>query len=306
MAKVSVTKEKLDTLAGKIATKSGESTPMTIDEMGAAVDSITPGGGGTYQTKTKTYTPTTSQQSETISADVGYDALSSVSVTVSAMPSGSEGTPTATKGAVADHSIDVTPSVTNSAGYIEGGTKAGTPVTVTVAELVSGALGLATNGTFDVTNYKNAVVDVPDIPLLATVSLGSISTSSTSAADTGKTVSVEGVNNYDMLIAVTACTKTNNRHLATINAIMLAGTSAIGTKNTASLANATINIKLSSAGAASSRAGTTKYGIYVNTASISNGTVTLAMYQRYNSTSTGTINGTYTTKVYGVKLYEKI
>lgn len=31
-------------------------------------------------------------------------------------------------------------------------------------------------------------------------------------------------------------------------------------------------------------------------------TLTLSIYQRYNSTSTGTINGSYVLDVYGVKL----
>ncbi len=30
----------------------------------------------------------------------------------------------------------------------------------------------------------------------------------------------------------------------------------------------------------------------------------ITLYQRYNNKSTGTINGSYTTKVYGVKLYD--
>lgn len=45
------------------------------------------GSGGNYQTKSKTYTPTTSQQTETIQADAGYDALKKVNVTVNAIPS---------------------------------------------------------------------------------------------------------------------------------------------------------------------------------------------------------------------------
>ena len=58
-----------------------------------------------------------------------------VSVTT---PAGTEGTPTATKGAVSGNAISVTPSVTNSAGYISGGTRTGTAVSVAASELVSG------------------------------------------------------------------------------------------------------------------------------------------------------------------------
>lgn len=44
------------------------------------------GGGANLQTKTATYTPTTSQQTDTVSPDTGYDGLSSVGVTVNAVP----------------------------------------------------------------------------------------------------------------------------------------------------------------------------------------------------------------------------
>ena len=77
--KVSVTKEKLDDLANVISDKSGETVPMTIDEMIEAVDRMST--GGTYQTKT--VIPTTAQQN--VTPDTGYDALSQV--TVSPIPS---------------------------------------------------------------------------------------------------------------------------------------------------------------------------------------------------------------------------
>lgn len=74
-------------------------------------------------------------------------------------PTGTAGTPTATKGAVSGHAVSVTPSVTNSAGWVSSETKNGTPVSVSAAELVSGTLGITQNGTgIDVTNY--AAVDV--------------------------------------------------------------------------------------------------------------------------------------------------
>lgn len=151
----------------------------------------------TLQTKSATYTPTESQQTAQITADSGYDGLDEVDVTVNAIPSnyvgsgitrrsssnltvggatvtapsgyypnsasasvesGREGTPIATKGTVSNHSVSVTPSVTNSAGYITGSTKTGTAVSVSASELVSGTLSVTSSGTKDVTNYASASI----------------------------------------------------------------------------------------------------------------------------------------------------
>lgn len=71
---------------------------------------------------------------------------------------GTEGTPTATKGTVSNNSIAVTPSVTNTAGYISGSTKTGTAVTVSASELVSGTKTISASGTTDVTNYASVSV----------------------------------------------------------------------------------------------------------------------------------------------------
>ena len=43
------------------------------------------GGGGNYQSKTVNITPTESAQSQTVQADVGYDALDEVEVNVAAI-----------------------------------------------------------------------------------------------------------------------------------------------------------------------------------------------------------------------------
>jgi hypothetical protein len=69
-----------------VSTKSGESLPLSIDEMKTAVDHIS-GGTPTLETVTKSYTPTESQQTETITPSSGYDGIGEVDVTVGAISS---------------------------------------------------------------------------------------------------------------------------------------------------------------------------------------------------------------------------
>ena len=145
------------------------------------------------------------------------------------------------------------------------------------------------------------------LTLLKTYSLGTLSTSSTSAADTGKSMTVTGYNDYDLLVVdVSVDTPTNGRHTSTVSFVLLTGTSNVGTKNTYTVASNKWNSKLSSNGTGSTRQSTSAYGVYVNAASVSGSTMTLTFYYRYNSNSTGTLNGTYTARVYGVKLYDLI
>lgn len=73
---------------------------------------------------------------------------------------GTAGTPSANKGAVSNHQITITPTVTNTTGYITGGTKNGTAVTVSASDLVSGSETVDKNGTYDVTNLAQLVVAV--------------------------------------------------------------------------------------------------------------------------------------------------
>lgn len=102
-----------------------------------------------------TITPSTSEQS------IAAGTYLTGKQTISAMPSGTAGTPTASKGSVSNNSISVTPSVTNTTGYITGGTKTGTAVTVSASELVSGTKSITENGTgVDVTNYASVDVAV--------------------------------------------------------------------------------------------------------------------------------------------------
>lgn len=174
---VSVTPSVTNT-AGYISggTKTGTAVTVSASELVSGTKSISANGTGidvtnyqkvdvtvpapepSLQTKSKTYTPTTSQQTETITADAGYDGLDEVDITVNAMPSGTAGTPSATKGTVSNHSVTVTPSVTNTTGYITGGTKTGTAVTVSASDLVSGTYTVSASGTADITNYADLSV----------------------------------------------------------------------------------------------------------------------------------------------------
>ena len=363
-----------------VTIKIGDSTD---DDCVTSVTGSYTGGGANLQAKTN-IDPTTSSQ--TITADTGYDGLSSVQI--NAMPSGTEGTPTATKGTVNNHAISVTPSVTNVAGYISGGTHNGTAVSVSASELVSGtksitasgntdvtnyatasvASGGATasatkgtvsnhsitvtpsvtrtagyitagsangtavtvsaselvsgsetktaNGTYDVTNLAELVVNVSGgggtdrLVLIQTTAIGALQTSSTSAAGTGKTVSLAsttGWQNYDLLLVdISVDTKTNGRHTSTVTPVILTGTSNVSTKNTYTVGSNKWNSKLGSTGTASTRQSTTAYGVYINAASVSSNTLTLTVYYKYNSNNTGTLNGTYTARVYGINLIDLI
>lgn len=145
------------------------------------------------------------------------------------------------------------------------------------------------------------------LTLLKTYAIGTLSTSSTSATDTGKSMTVTGYNDYDVLIVdVSVDSLTNGRHTSTVSMVYLTGTSDVTTKNTFAVGSNKWNSKRSSSGTGSTRQSTSAYGIYVNAATVSNNTMTLTFYYRYNSNNTGTINGSYTVRVYGLKLYDLI
>lgn len=188
-----------------------------------------------------------------------------------------------------------------------GGTATFTDVTDTTAaagDVASGkyfytAAGVRTQGT--------ASGGGSGLTLLKTTSLGTLSTSSTSATDTGKTVTVTGYNDYDVLVVdVSVDSVTNGRHTSTVSMVYVTGTSNVSTKNTYAVGSNKWNSKVSSSGTASTRQSTSAYGIYAYSASVSSSTMTITFYYRYNSNNTGTINGTYTARVYGLKLYDLI
>ena len=141
------------------ATKSVTPTVSAGYVSSGTAGTITVSGSNTSQLSTQaaaTITPSTSAQTA-----VAAGKYTTGAVTVAAMPTGTAGTPTASKGAVSNHSVSITPSVTNTAGYITGGTKTGTAVTVTASELASGNKAITENGTgIDVVGYSTVSVDV--------------------------------------------------------------------------------------------------------------------------------------------------
>lgn len=104
--------------------------------------------------QTKTYIRP--QGTVTISSSGNTDVTAYATASVSA----GSATASATKGTVSNHSVTVTPSVTRTAGYITAGSANGTAVSVSASELVSGSETKTANGTYDVTNLAQLVVNV--------------------------------------------------------------------------------------------------------------------------------------------------
>lgn len=282
------------------AVSSGSATPAsTISATGASVST-----GTNTLTLSKTVSNTPTVSAGYISS--GTAGNSSVSLTASVTtqaaqtiyPSTSDQTIAASRYLTGAQTIKAVTTSNLTADNIKSG------VTITVGDSADADRVASVTGT-----YSGGGGGVGT--LLTTYSMGTISTSSTQAADTGKSISVSGVNNYDLLIVETSVnTVTNNRHTATVGLIFLTASSTVETKNGASVATVKWNSKISSSAVTTTRAGTTAYGIYPNSCSVATSnnvtTATIPMYQRYNSTSTGTINGNYTTRVYGVNLYDLI
>ena len=176
----------------------------------------------------------------------------------------------------------------------------------------TGSQTFTENGTYDVTEIAEAIVNVGGGggsigTLLATQPLGHIEVTSTSSVDLNKSVVVEGVNDYDLLIVKTTLddyTTLSGNH-ATIALADLGGTATISTKNKITIANMKQYLHSSSHKTnVVSNQSTTPYGIYPNTAVVSDDVATLGMYGRYSSEYSDTINGDYTTRVYGIKLFD--
>lgn len=265
-------------------------------------------GSNTSQLTTqaaKTVTPSTSSQTA-----VAAGRYTTGAVTVAAMPSGTAGTPSATKGTVSNHAISVTPSVTNTTGYITGGTKTGTAVTVSASELVSGSQTITENGTVDVTNLASVDVAVESsggssYTLIYSTTM-SVSTSSTSAVtlnsvETGDTSIWTSSQMVYVKVRDTAGPRNGYFYgtdcMFTINAPAM-GLSAttnylmFGQIYRANAAGVYSPVSINRTTLSASASG---YGVYPT---IVNSNGSIEMNARYDSSRTGTIDGTFSVEVY--------
>ena len=284
--------------ATKTISSGSASAPSTISGTSASVST---GTNTLTLSKTVSVTPTVS--AGYISS--GTATNSSVSLTASVT----------TKGAT-NHYATTSDQTIASGTYLTGTQtiKALSQTNLSAENIKSGTTITINNGNANVWSvlgtYTGGGGGTDRLVLLQTTSLGTLSTSSTSAADTGKSISCASSTNWDdydlLIVDVSVDTKTNGRHTSTVSLVLLTGTSNVTTKNTYTVGSNKWNSKLSSSGTASTRQSTSTYGIYVNSASVSSSTLNMPLYYRYNSNSTGTLNGTYTARVYGVKLIDLI
>ena len=164
----------------------------------------------------------------TVTVPAGYYS----SQATKSVSSGTAGTPTATKGTVSNHSVSVTPSVTNTSGYITGSTKTGTAVTVSASELVSGSETKTTNGTYDVTNLAQLIVNVSGgggTSKNTQVVQGTTRTSSSSMTAIGAEMTVSKTGTYDVYWSAFRSNTSSQYTFAT--QLYIAGT-AYGSENT--------------------------------------------------------------------------
>ena len=208
------------------------------------------------------------------------------------IPAGTAGTPTATKGTVSNHAVSVTPSVTNSAGYISGGTKTGTAVTVTAAELVSGTLTADDSGDWDVTNAEtlNVPAGTAGTP---TATKGTVSNNAVSV-----TPSVTNTTGY-----ITGGTKTGTA--VTVSASeLVSGTKSITASGTTDVTNyASASVAAGSVTASASKSvrnnvatvtpSETRTAGWVAAGSTNGTAVTVSASELVSGSETKTANGTY-------------
>lgn len=138
--------------------------------------------------------------------------------------------------------------------------------------------------------------------LLLTESLGHLETTSTSATATDKSLTVENINDYDMLIVMIYCNnQTEYAHKASVRPLLFRQQSDAGVAAVSGYAPVQ-NYRV--ADYPYKNTDNNSYGVYPNNVTISDGVATVPIFMRYNGTYSGTINGDYTACVYGLNFHD--
>lgn len=198
-----------------------------------------PISSGTYETITKSYTPTESAQTETITASSGYDAIEEVDVTVGAISSTYVGS-----GITQRSSTDLSASgatVTAPSGYYaSNATKTITSGSATPASSISGTSATVSTGTNTLTLTKT----VSNTPQVTAGYISSGTAGNTSVSLTGSVTTKGATTHYASTSDQTIASGTYLTGTQTIKAVSQTNLSAENIKSgtTISISNGNGNI----------------------------------------------------------------
>lgn len=159
--------------------------------------------------------------------------------------------------------------------------------------------------------FVTAVENIPTggggLDLLTELPLGRITTNKATPQDTGKTITVTGVDDYDFIIFVASVAEPeDNKHVATVSTIALAGNQNTLSKNEGYNYTPRLQFRKVS-GVMQTYVGdtvSTQAGVYPGPAhpTFTDGTYTFNIYDCYIWKATRAIDGDYTMRVYGLKI----
>lgn len=221
-------------LAGDTVTASHLETGYTAhDALGNPITgTMNPGGSPTLQTITKTYTPTESQQTETITASAGYDGIEEVNVAVNAVSSSYVGTAITRQAAQTIHP-SATDQTIGSGRYLTGTqtVKAVTLSNLTADNIKSGVIVKVSDSTDDdcVTSVTGTYTGGGGSSKNAQVVQGTTRTNSSSLTAIGSELTVSKTGTYDIYYS---CLRTNTSSSYTWGTRLYINGTAHGNENT--------------------------------------------------------------------------